>query len=107
MKTKALDQDTRHSNESHFSEMTFELLAELHKNPTKDFYLAHKKEFKSNVEKPFQELFHQVATQLPPQILDLMETEKRLFARILKNDFGQGGAWDYYWGAFYPRGSRA
>jgi 5-methylcytosine-specific restriction protein B len=32
-----------------------------------------------------------------------METEKRIFSRIVKNDYGRGGAWDFYWGAFYPK----
>jgi len=35
-----------------------------------------------------------------------METEKGVFARILKNDWGRGGAWDFYWGAFYPKGGK-
>ncbi len=35
-----------------------------------------------------------------------METEKRLFSSFHKNDFGQGGAWSHYWGAFYPKGSK-
>ncbi|MBN1811907.1 MAG: AAA family ATPase [Anaerolineae bacterium] len=35
-----------------------------------------------------------------------METERRVFSRILKNDFGRGGAWDFYWGAFYPKGGK-
>jgi 5-methylcytosine-specific restriction protein B len=35
-----------------------------------------------------------------------METERWLFSRIPKNDFGRGGAWDHYWGAFYPKGSK-
>lgn len=35
-----------------------------------------------------------------------METEHNVFSRFLKNDFGHGGAWAHYWGAFYPRGSR-
>ncbi len=35
-----------------------------------------------------------------------METRKKVFARILKNDYGQGGAWDFYWGAFYPKGGK-
>ncbi|MBW7882764.1 MAG: AAA family ATPase [Caldilineaceae bacterium] len=47
----------------------------------------------------------QVAERLPSPIRDYMETEARLFSRFLKNDFGQGGAWPHYWGAFYPKGS--
>jgi len=90
----------------YFIEKTFELLAQLHDNPARDFYLAHKEEFKEHVEEPFQQLFRQVATQLPSPITDLMETEKKIFGRILKNDYSRGGAWDFYWGAFYPKGSK-
>ena len=35
-----------------------------------------------------------------------METDKRLFSIFAKNDFGRGGAWSHYWGAFYPKGSK-
>jgi len=58
------------------------------------------------VEQPFQELMQQVAAQLPAPVCNAMETEKRIFSRILKNDFGQGGAWPFYWGAFYPKGGK-
>jgi 5-methylcytosine-specific restriction enzyme B len=34
---------------------------------------------------------------------DRLETEKNIFSRIPKNDYGQGGAWAHYWGAFYPK----
>jgi hypothetical protein len=37
---------------------------------------------------------------------EYLETEKHLFSRILKNDWGKGGAWDFYWGAFYPKGGK-
>lgn len=94
------------SETSHFSKKTFELLENLHHNPNRNFYQLHKDEFKLHVEKPFKQLFHLVADQLPSQITHVMETEKRLFSRILKNDFGQGGAWDFYWGAFYPKGGK-
>jgi 5-methylcytosine-specific restriction enzyme B len=35
-----------------------------------------------------------------------METEKGVFAKVLKNDYGRGGAWPFYWGAFYPKGGK-
>ncbi len=92
--------------EGYFSRRTFELLSDLHANPTKEFYLAHKDEFKTHLEEPFQQLFRDVAAELPPQITQVMETEKRIFGRILKNDFGRGGAWDFCWGAFYPQGGK-
>jgi 5-methylcytosine-specific restriction protein B len=88
-----------------FSAATFELLAELHKNPTIDFYNAHKAELSEHLEEPFQRLFRQVAAHLPGPIHETMEIQKRIFARILKQ-FVQHGAWDFYWGAFYPKGGK-
>jgi 5-methylcytosine-specific restriction enzyme B len=89
-----------------FDETTFELMALLHATPTASFYLAHKAGFKVHVEAPLQRLFRTIALRLPRPMVSLLETEKNVFARIIKNDFGRGGAWDYYWGAFYPRGGR-
>jgi 5-methylcytosine-specific restriction protein B len=94
------------SGDALFTEDAFRLMEELHKNPTQDFYSAHKDEFKEYVEGPIRSLFEEVARRLPPAIKDVMETEKRIFAKIAKNDFGRGGAWDYYWGAFYPKGGK-
>jgi 5-methylcytosine-specific restriction protein B len=89
-----------------FTAKTFELLAELNASPKKTTYLARRDEFKQQLEEPFQKLFRQVATQLPAAITERMETERKLFARILKNDFKHGGAWDFYWGAFYTKGGK-
>lgn len=89
-----------------FSKRTFELLAGLHQNPTKELYQAHKDEFHLRLEVPFQQLFRAVAAQLPAPITSAMETDRRVFGRILKNDYGQGGAWSFYWGAFYPKGGK-
>ena len=93
-------------NDAAFSAAAFELLEALHQNPTRQFYLERKDAFVTQVEQPFQALMHAVAQKLPLAITSVMETEKRIFSRILKNDFGQGGAWDFYWGAFYPAGSK-
>jgi hypothetical protein len=90
----------------YFTIETFKLLEALHENPTKDFYDSRQDEFKQYVEEPFQELLREVAAELPMEILAVMETSKRLFSHIRKNDFGQGGAWDFYWGAFYPKGGK-
>jgi 5-methylcytosine-specific restriction protein B len=103
---EALDKLFQLNGERHFTEKAFELLDQLHKNPTRIFYQEHSEDFKKSLEEPFQQLFHQIATSLPPSITDQMETEKGLFARIIKNDFGKGGAWDFYWGAFYPKGGK-
>ncbi len=94
------------SPESPFSDTTFDLLAGLHENPTRDYYQGHKEAFGEHIQEPFQRLFLRIASQLPGPIVEVMETQSRLFARILKNDYGRGGAWDFYWGAFYPKGGR-
>jgi len=89
-----------------FPSLTFELLAELNTKPSKSTYQARKDEFREYLEKPFQALFKQVASQLPTSIRETMETESSIFARIPKNDFAHGGAWSFYWGAFYPKGGK-
>jgi 5-methylcytosine-specific restriction protein B len=90
----------------YFTAKTFDLMAELANNPTTDFYLSHKTEFEQWVETPFQTLLRDVAASLPLAMTQILETEKRIFAKIPKNDYGQGGAWSFYWGAFYPKGSK-
>ncbi len=91
---------------SAFTTRTFELLKGLHEDPIKDYYSAHKAEIQRYVIEPFQALMRRVAALLPPAITEIMETERRIFSRILKNDYGRGGAYDYYWGAFYPKDSK-
>lgn len=87
-----------------FDRETFDLLSGLYETPTREFYLARRAEFKERVEEPFQRLLLKIVSGLPAEITEVMETEKKLFSRIPKNDYGQGGAWPYYWGAIYPRG---
>ena len=92
--------------ESAFSPRAFQLLRGIHEQPTKAYYQAHKDEFKAEVEEPLQRLMGRVAEQLPHPVRELMETEQGVFGRFLKNDWGKGGAWDFYWGAFYPKGGK-
>jgi 5-methylcytosine-specific restriction protein B len=96
--------DTPHPH-APFAPRAFELLRGLHENPNLDFYQAHKEEFIEQIEQPFKQIFRRVAAEFSAPILTVMETEKRIFGRFPKNDFGQGGTWDFYWGAFYPKGS--
>lgn len=84
----------------------FELLAGLAKEPTREFYQERRELFDRYLEKPFQKLFFEIASRLPEEVKHTLETEKGLFSRIPKNDFGRGGAWPHYWGAFYPEGGR-
>jgi len=94
------------SSVGYFTSKTFELLEGLQHDPTKQYYMGHKDEFQTHVIRPFRQLFRDVADRLPRSITERMETERRLFSRILKNDYGQGGAWPWYWAAFYPKGSK-
>lgn len=89
-----------------FSEGTFELLAQLDATRTAAFYQEHKEEFVAQVEEPFKRVMVSVAQRLPESVRAVMETESHLFARFLKNDYGLGGAWPWYWGAFYPKGGK-
>lgn len=88
------------------SQTTFDLLAGLSENPTAAHYSANQDSIKQHVEIPVQDLMKSIRSQLPDAVLEVMETEKRLFSRIIKNDWGRGGAWDFYWGAFYPKGGK-
>lgn len=88
------------------SERAFALLSQLHEHPQTSFYNEHASEFVGEIEKPLQRLMGNVAHALPAEISKGLETERRVFSRIPKNDYGRGGAWDFYWGAFYPKGGR-
>jgi len=103
---RLFDDDYVVNPECPFSEETFELLAQLDATPTAAFYQEHKEEFVAQVEGPFKRVLQDVAKRLPESIRERMETERRIFAKFLKNDFGQGGAWPWYWGAFYPKGGK-
>ena len=89
-----------------FTPRVFELLAQLHANPTQDFYKTHKEEFAEHLEGPFKDFLTSVGRSLPEPILKHMETQTKVFGKIPKNDFGRGGAWDYFWGAFYTKGGK-
>lgn len=89
-----------------FTFQSFSLLESIARSPTAAFYLAHKDAFKMHVEAPLQRVMRREAQLLPGLMRSLLETQRNVFSRFLKNDFGHGGAWSNYWGAFYPRGSR-
>lgn len=102
-KVKALKPLATAEGEAAFSPRAFELLDSIHETPTRDFYSEHQEAFREHVEGPLKDLMTGVAELLPTSMKEVLETEKRLFSRFPKNDYGRGGAWDFYWGAFYPR----
>ena len=89
-----------------FTENTFTLLEGLAATPTKTFYEQHKDEILENVQNPLREMFQLVHQRMPESILCTLETEKRILSNVLKNDYGQGGTYDYVWGAFYSNGRK-
>jgi 5-methylcytosine-specific restriction enzyme B len=89
-----------------FTAETFDLLEAIARAPSAAFYLARKAEFKQHIESPLQGLMRAAGARLPTRLRARMEMERGVFSRFLKNDFGHGGAWANYWGAFYPKGSR-
>jgi hypothetical protein len=93
-------------DEGYFTQTAFDLLADLHADPSLDTYMEHHEAFEEHLIEPFKRLFNAVATDLPAMMRAKLETESGLFSRIPKNDFGQGGAWDHYWAAFYSKGSK-
>jgi 5-methylcytosine-specific restriction protein B len=96
---------TSYPSDKHITIDTFSLLNELHQNPTKDFYAENKTRFKRYLFDPIKLMYSQVAQKLPFSIREILETEKKLFSQINKNDFGKGGAYDFFWGAFYSKGA--
>ncbi len=103
-KQPEVKKEPRPASNSPFSEMTFQLLQQLHENPTKKFYSENAEAFNTYLREPMKLLFEAIASDMPAEFRRQMETEKKLFSRIPKNDWGKGGAWDYFWGAFYPKG---
>jgi 5-methylcytosine-specific restriction protein B len=91
------------SSDAAFSPQAFDLLALLNDQPVKATYLDRKEEFHSQLEQPFKELLTEVASRLPAPMHARLEMEKKTTSRILKNDYGKGGAWSFFWGAFYPK----
>lgn len=90
----------------YFGIETFRLLYDLHDNPTRDFYQNNREAFAEHLEQPFRQLFADVVARLPEPITTLVETDKGVHARILKNDYGRGLAWSHLWSAMYPKGGK-
>jgi len=89
-----------------FAPRAFELLRLLRDAPTKETYQSHKDELQKLIEEPLRALFREAVARLPGAMLSVLETEKRVFSRFLKNDYGQGGAWPWLWAAAYPKGTK-
>lgn len=81
----------------------FEALARLRAEPHIGQYREEKPALDAFVTAPFKRYRDDLALNwVIPNALPL-ETEKNVFSRILKNDFGRGGSHSHLWMSFYRR----
>ena len=73
-----------------FSENTFNLLTEFSKNPSLDFYRAHKKDFLKYVEEPLKYIFRDVEDLLPNFIKKYINIKWEQLESIVRIDQTQG-----------------
>lgn len=84
-----------------WSEAAFGILDRLRQTPHIDQYKQEKPGITNAIKDPFKRYRNDlVVNWVLPNRLDL-ETEKYVFSRLLKNDFGAGGCHDNLWMAFY------
>lgn len=87
-----------------WSTVVFEMLDRLRAHPHIEQYRKEKPEVRTHLKEPFKRYRDDVVVNwVLPNRLDF-ETEKNVFARLLKNDFGAGGCKDTLWMAFYRPG---
>ncbi len=89
-----------------FAPEAFEALARLKAHPHIEQYRQERPALRRYVQEPFQRLRDDLVVNwvLPSSLA--LETERNVFSRFLKNDFGAGGCHAHYWMAFYRRGRR-
>ena len=89
-----------------FPEAGLDALARIKTNPHIGQYQAEKPVLKASVEAPFKRYRDDLAVNwVLPNGLPF-ETEKGVFSRILKNDFGRGGSHHHLWMSFYRTGRK-
>ncbi len=84
-----------------FSAEAFEVLGRLRDNPTVEQYRREKDQIQRLVMAPFRAFRDDLVVNvvLPNHLV--LETERNVFSRILKNDFGAGGSNSHLWMSFY------
>src|SRR5690606_24210127 len=89
-----------------FSEEAFAILERLRQNPHIEQYREEKEGIQRYIKKPFARYRDDLVVNwvLPNRLA--YETEKNVFSRLLKNDFGAGGCNHHLWMAFYRPGRR-
>ena len=89
-----------------FAPEAFAILERLRAEPHIEQYRKEKDGIKRYITEPFKRFRDDlVVNWVLPNRLDF-ETEKNVFSRLLKNDFGAGGCHSHLWMAFYRTGRR-
>ena len=89
-----------------FTPEAFAILERLRERPHIEQYREEKEGIQRYIQAPFKRYRDDlVVNWVLPNRLDF-ETEKNVFARILKNDFGAGGSHHHLWMSFYRPGRR-
>ena len=89
-----------------FGPEAFAILDRLREHPHIEQYREEKEGIQHYIQQPFKRYRDDlVVNWVLPNRLDF-ETEKNVFARILKNDFGAGGSHSHLWMAFYRPGRK-
>lgn len=89
-----------------FAPEAFAILERLRAEPHIEQYRKEKGGIKRYITEPFKRFRDDLAVNwVLPNRLDF-ETEKNVFSRLLKNDFGAGGCHAHLWMAFYRTGRR-
>ncbi|PEN15036.1 hypothetical protein CRI94_01745 [Longibacter salinarum] len=84
-----------------FGSAAFRILDRLRETPHIDQYQDEKPGVTDDLKDPFRRYRDDLVVQwVLPNRLDF-ETERHVFSRLLKNDFGAGGCHDNLWMAFY------
>ena len=89
-----------------FADAAFDTLGALRAAPHVETYRRLKPEIDAHVTGPFKRYRDDlvVATVLPGHLP--LETERNVFSRLLKNDYGAGGAHSHLWMSFYRTGRK-
>lgn len=89
-----------------FGMEAFDVLERLRCHPHIGEYRKQKETIRSYIQEPFKRYRDDlVVNWVLPNRIDL-ETEKNVFSRFLKNDFGAGGCHHHFWMSFYRPGRR-
>ena len=89
-----------------FQEEAFAVLERLQAHPHIEQYREEKPDIERYIKTPFKRYRNDlVVNWVLPNRLGF-ETEKHVFSRLLKNDFGAGGCHHHKWMAFYRPGRR-